>query len=388
MIHFEFATASKIVFGLGVLAQVPSRAAVLGKCALLVTGRSLERSAHLAETLRQNGMEIVRFRVAGEPTIEDIRAGLSLARDHCCDVVIALGGGSAIDAAKAIAILVTNPGDVRDYLEVIGLGKPLLQPGLPMVAIPATSGTGSEVTRNAVLSARDAQVKVSLRGEYMLPRLAVVDPELTLSLPVGITAACGMDALSQLIEPFVCNQPNPLVDAICRQGMLLVSSHLPRVCRDGMDLEARTGMSAASLFSGLALANSRLGAVHGFAAPLGGLVAAPHGAVCARLLPEVMRVNFSALSKRLPGSPAIERYSQVARILTGDPHASALDGVRWLEGLIRELQIPGLSAYGIAESDIPVLVERSAKASSMKGNPVPLTSDEMHGILERALDEV
>ena len=232
-------------------------------------------------------------------------------------MVIGLGGGSAIDTGKAIAALLTNPGDPLDYLEVIGRGQALQQTPLPYIAIPTTAGTGSEVTRNAVLASHEHHVKVSLRSPLMLPRVAIVDPELTYSLPPAITASTGLDALTQLIEPYTCNSPNPMIDAICREGMQRAARSLKRAYQNGSDAAAREDMSIAALFGGMALANAKLGAVHGFAGPLGGLFPAPHGMICARLLPFVVEANVRALQMREPDSPVLKRYDEVAQLLTG-----------------------------------------------------------------------
>jgi alcohol dehydrogenase class IV len=301
--------------------------------------------------------------------------------------VIGFGGGSAIDAAKAIAGLATNSGELMDYLEIIGRGRPLMKPALPWIAIPTTSGAGTEVTRNAVIISTENRVKVSLRSALLLPRLAIVDPELTRDLPPGITAATGLDALTQLIEPYVCTRANPMTDGLCLEGMGRVARSLRRAFENGAaDGAAREDMALAALFGGLALANAGLGAVHGFAAPIGGLFPqAPHGAVCAALLPHVMRVNLRASRERDPGSAALRRYDQVARIVTGSDKASADDGVEWVTDLCAALRIPRLGFHGITAADIPLLVQNGSRASSMKPNPILLTSDELAGILNAAI---
>ena len=378
--RFEFATAARIVFGEGTLAEVPAAAASLGRRALLVTGASPDRAAPLAARI-----ECVPFAVAGEPTIGLIRAGTGYARQERCDLVIAMGGGSAIDAGKALAAMLANPGDVLDYLEVVGAGRPLERPSAPFVAIPTTAGTGSEVTRNAVLASHEHRVKASLRSASMLPRLAVVDPELTYGLPRATTASTGLDALTQLIEPYVSVRANPMTDIYCAEGIRRAAGALARACENGADREARRDMAWASLLGGLSLANAGLGAVHGFAAPVGGMFPAPHGAVCAALLPHAVEVNLRALSRRAQESAALRRYEDVARWLTGRPQAGAADGARWLAELVRRLGIPPLRSYGVSAGDIPVLVEKAGHASSMKGNPIALTPEEMREILERAV---
>ena len=270
-----------------------------------------------------------------------------------------------------------------DYLEVIGLGRPLAIPAAPCIAIPTTAGTGSEVTRNAVLASLEHRVKASLRSPSMLPRLAVVDPELTYQLPPAITAATGLDALTQLIEPYVSVRANPMTDQFCVEGMRRAAGALPRVWENGGDKEARSEMAWASLLGGMALANAGLGAVHGFAAPIGGMFSAPHGAVCAALLPHAMGVNVRAIRARAPEK--LQRYNEVARLITRRPHATAWDGVAWTAALCRRLEIPPLRAYGVTESDLGLLVEKAAQASSMKGNPTVLTEEELLEIISLSL---
>ncbi len=395
-VHFEFATATRIIFGAGKLRVVGPLAKEFGQHALLVTGRRPERAARLLDLLKSLNVASVTFAIPSEPTTELVAEGVRRAREAGCDLVIGFGGGSALDAAKAIAALLTNPGELLDYLEVVGQAKPLSQPGAPFIAIPTTAGTGTEVTRNAVLASPAHKVKVSLRSPLLLAKVALVDPELTYDLPLLITASTGLDALTQLIEPFVCNRANPLTDALCREGMPRAARSLRIACEaavsaraaDGLSpryVAAREDMAVASLFSGFALANAGLGAVHGFAAPIGGMFSAPHGAVCAALLPHVMAANLKALRRRAPDSGALRRYDEVAQILTSDPAARAADGVAWISKLCADLKIAPLSAYQVTRADLPALVEKAAQASSMKANPIALTSEDLHRILEEAL---
>jgi len=383
--HFEFATATRILFGPGTLLEAAPAAAGFGRRVLVVCGRTIERAASLLEQLISLGMASSTFTVSGEPTLETVFSGARLARDEACEVVVGIGGGSVIDAGKAIATLITNHGNLLDYVEVIGRGEPLTQPPAPFIAIPTTAGTGAEVTRNAVLASPDHRVKVSLRSPLMLPRLAVVDPELTYSLPPHLTASTGLDALTQLIEPYVCNSPNPITDALCREGMRRAAGALRCACTEGGDTQAREDMALASLFGGMALANAKLGAVHGLAGPLGGMFPAPHGMICARLLPLAMEANIDALSTRAPASPALERFAEVAQILTGQSTATVADGLTWLQRLCTDLAVPPLSRFGLTEQDIPQVVMQAKKASSMKGNPIGLSEVELADILQRAL---
>jgi len=274
---------------------------------------------------------------------------------------------------------------VRDYLEVVGRAQPLTEPPLPFIAIPTTAGTGAEVTRNAVLLAEEERVKVSLRSPLMLPAVALVDPELTYSLPPDVTAWTGLDALTQCLEPYVTPNANPLTDGIAREGLTRAARSLRRAYSDGNDVAAREDMCVASLCGGLALANAKLGAVHGFAAPLGGRFLIPHGVACARLLAPVAEANVRALRARLPTSPALERYQEVARLLTARSEARAEEGAAWLQALVAELRVPSFGSYGVSGKDVGAVVAQATRASSMRGNPVVLTEEELAGALATAL---
>lgn len=381
--RFEFATAQRILFGPGVLNEAFTLAPSLGQRAFIVTD-SRERATPLQEGLQQAGIVVTFWDIHHEPAVDEVLLATRKAQATKSDFIIGFGGGSALDTAKAIAALLTNPGDIYDYLEVIGKGQPLRQPALPCIAIPTTAGTGSEVTRNAVLASPAHRLKVSLRSPFLLPRLAIVDPQLTLSLPPAITASTGLDALTQLIEPFVSNAANPLTDALCAQGIPRAARSLRRAYQDGADLAAREDMSLVSLFGGMALANARLGAVHGLAGPLGGMFPAPHGALCGRLLPFVIEANLKALRQRAPQSPAIERYRQIACWLTASSEARAEDSVLWLRAIIEEFNLPPLRAYGITPADFPMIAAQASKASSMKGNPIELSAEELISILAAA----
>jgi alcohol dehydrogenase class IV len=399
---WEFATAGRIVFGAGTRHQLPAIVRAFGSRALLVGGRHLHATGGVLPDLG----DVILFVVEGEPTIDIVRRGADLFRAERCDVVIGVGGGSVLDAAKAIAALATNHGDVLDYLEVIGRGQPLEHVPAPCIAVPTTAGTGSEVTRNAVLGSKDHGVKASLRHASMLPRVAVIDPELTLTLPSAVTATTGLDALTQVIEPYVSPRATPMTDAFCLEGIRRVSRSL-RIAAgaagmDGQDgperttrLDARTDMSLASLFGGLALANAGLGVIHGFAAPIGGMFSAPHGAVCAALLPHGMTANLHALHARAraEGTTAaaaaalatIERYRIVAVTFTGDPDATPEAGIAAVASLSADLKIPGLRAYGINESHATELARKALNSSSMKANPIALDEAAMRAVLLAAL---
>ena len=383
--RFEFATATRIVFGPGTLREAGQHAQAMGSRAFVVTGRSVDRAHRLLAALDSSNISHVIFPIVGEPTTEIVMAGLERARQEQCDLVIGFGGGSAIDGGKAIAAMLANPGELFDYLEVVGRGKPLAHPSVPYIAIPTTAGTGAEVTRNAVLASSKHRVKVSLRSPLMLPQLAIVDPELTCKLPPALTASTGLDALTQLIEPYVSVRANPMTDTLCVEGLRRAARSLRRAFENGDDRAAREDMAVASLFGGLALANAALGAVHGFAAPIGGMFSTPHGVVCAALLPHVMEMNLRALRQRTPDSESLRRYDEVARIVTGRHEAVAEDGVCWVRELCAALQIEPLRRYGLSVEDLPVFSEKATAASSMKGNPIVLTADELREILRRAI---
>jgi alcohol dehydrogenase class IV len=339
----------------------------------------------LLDLLKGQGISATLFSIPGEPTIALVEQGVATAWSAGFDFVISIGGGSVIDAGKAIAAMLANDGELLDYLEVIGRGRALAKPSVPFIAIPTTAGTGAEVTRNAVLASPEHRVKVSLRSPLMLPTVALVDPELTYALPPALTASTGLDALTQLIEPFTCNRANPMTDALCREGISRAARSLCVVFDDGRNVTAREDMTVASLLGGLALANAGLGAAHGFAAPIGGMFHAPHGAVCAALLPQVMAANIQALRKRSPASAALKRYDEVARLVTGSADATADKGVQWVAELVCELQIPGLGAYGVSSQYTAELVAKAAQASSMKANPIQLTPEELTEVLEAAI---
>ncbi len=362
--EFGITTNQRIVFGIGVARQAASIASGLGRRVFLVTGGHAERYGWLERELAPGAV----FRVSGEPSVEQARQASQAARDCGADVVVACGGGSALDLGKAAAALAANSGDVMDYLEVVGRGQALERAALPVVALPATAGTGSEATRNAVLYDAGTRVKASLRHESMTPAVALVDPELTLTAPHDVTASTGLDALTQLIEPFVSVKSKTWTDTLCAEGIHLAAEALPRLFRDGSDIEARTMMSLASLFGGICLANAGLGAVHGLAAPIGGMYGAPHGAVCAALLPHVIEANREALPA---DHPAQARYRLIDE---------------WVDvaTLVRQAGIPGLRAYGMTPEEFPDIALKGAQASSMKANPAQLSLEVIVEIVARS----
>jgi len=379
---FEFATAGRIIAGAGRAAELPDILAGLGSRVLVCTGANPSRHAELLAGL---GMPAAVVTVAAEPTIELARDAVAAAREHGADVVAAIGGGSVIDTGKAVAMLLGNGGDPLDYLEVVGAGRKITRPAVPCVAVPTTAGTGAEVTANAVLAAPAHQVKASLRSALMIPRVALVDPQLTVSCPRPVTAASGLDALTQCLEPFVCVQANPLTDGLAREGLRRAAAGLRAAYADGTDIEARTDMASCSLLGGIALANAKLGAVHGLAGVIGGTADVPHGMACAALLAPVMEANVQALRSRQPGHPALDRYTQVAQLLTGKLTASIEDGIGWIRETLTLLAVPGLAAFGIGPQHADDIAAKALRSSSMQGNPVALSAERLRSILLEAL---
>jgi alcohol dehydrogenase class IV len=383
--QFEFATSDRIAFGEGILQRASEFLGDFGPRLLVIRGKDQDRSKPLIEQLGKLGVEQIGFEVTGEPTVDLIDRGVRLARNSGATGVVGFGGGSVIDSAKAIAGLATNGGEIGDYLEVIGKAKPLETSALPLCVIPTTAGTGAEVTKNAVLGAPEHRMKVSLRSTILLPRVVLIDPETTLLLPPQVTASTGLDTLTQLIEPYVSIRANPITDAFCLSGIPRVARGLSQAFFDGHDLSARTDMSLASLFGGMALANAGLGAVHGFAAPIGGMFDAPHGAVCAALLPDVMEMNIRALRRRMPESDALHRYDALGPLLSDKTTAKADDAVKWVRDLCRLLNVAPLGAFGIRDEHVKDLVDKAQRANSMKANPILLEADELAEILRAAL---
>jgi alcohol dehydrogenase class IV len=379
---FEFATAGRIMAGAGRAAELPGVLAGLGSRVLVCTGANPARHAGLLARLE---LPAAVFTVPAEPTIELARAGVAAARQQHADVVAAIGGGSVIDAGKAVAMLLANGGDPLDYLEVIGSGRKITQPAMPCVAVPTTAGTGAEVTANAVLASPAHGVKASLRSPLMIPRVALVDPALTASCPPRVTAASGLDALTQCLEPYVSVRASPMTDGLAREGLRRAGAGLRAAYADGADLGARADMAICSLLGGIALANAKLGAVHGLAGVVGGMAAVPHGVACAALLAPVIEANAAALRRGPPGHPAIGRYAEVAQLLTGEPGASIGDGVAWIRQTITMLAMPGLGAFGIGPRQADDIAAKAIGSSSMQGNPVPLSTSDLTAILRQAI---
>ena len=380
----DFSTANRIIFGAGRISSLGEIIGHYGKRVLIVKGKKFPDPKTIFAICENANVRWDCFNVVNEPNVETINRSVELGREKKSDFVIGFGGGSVIDTGKATSALLNNQGSLLDYLEVVGKGKPLKKTSKPYIAIPTTAGTGSEVTRNAVISVPEKKVKVSMRNAYLLPEVAIIDPELTYEVPKTITAVTGMDAFTQVIEPYVSRYSNILVDMFCKDAIPKGASYLLRAWENGNDHEARENISWVSLMGGLALANAKLGAVHGFAGPIGGMFHAPHGAVCAALLPSVMLVNAEALSNRGKDFEKIFRFENIARWVTGVENATIEEGVEWIASLCKNMKIPRLSELGIKKAHFPTIIEKSKNSSSMKGNPIQLTEQEMVKILELA----
>ena len=380
--RFEFATAGRVLAGPGRAAELPGVLAGLGSRVLVYTGANPERHAGLLTGL---GLPAAMLEVDAEPTVELARAGVGAAREHGADVVVAIGGGSVIDTGKAVAMLLGNGGDPLDYLEVIGAGRAITRPAVPCVAVPTTAGTGAEVTANAVLASPRHRLKASLRSPLMIPRVALVDPQLTVSCPRSVTAASGLDALTQCLEPLVSPRASPLTDGLASEGLRRAAAGLRAACADGENLAARADMATCALLGGMALANAKLGAVHGLAGVIGGMADVPHGIACAAVLAPVISANVRALRSGPPGPPALDRYGRAARLLTGDPAASVEDGLAWIRQTLVLLEVPGLAAFGVAAQHADEIAAKALTSNSMQGNPVALSHGDLKAIVAQAL---
>ena len=381
-VSFEFATAGRIMAGPGRARELPGVLAGLGSRFLVVTGADPARHDKLLASLDRAAAV---FPVGAEPTVELVGAAVAAARKHDADVIAAIGGGSVIDTGKAVAMLLGNGGDALDYLEVVGSGQVITRPAVPCVAVPTTAGTGAEVTANAVLAVPSHRVKASLRSPMMIPRVALVDPLLTVSCPPPVTAASGLDALTQCLEPFVSVQATPLTDGLAREGLRRAGTGLRGAYADGEDLGARTDMAMCSLLGGISLANAKLGAVHGLAGVIGGTADVPHGLACAALLVPVIEANLRAARLSPSGAGVLERYTEAARLLTGQPDASIQDGLAWIRETLTLLHVPGLATFGLGPQQADDIAAKAVVSSSMKGNPVPLSHADLEAVLLEAL---
>jgi alcohol dehydrogenase class IV len=390
---FELVGVGRIVFGSGSVARLGPIASGMGRKALVVTNAEPAGAGGATDAvtreLAEHGVSCAIFAQHREPTVDDVDAALETARRGRCDVVVGLGGGSAIDCAKAVAALLTNGGSALDYMEVVGKGRKVQRPSAPWIAVPTTAGTGAEATKNAVIACPERNFKASIRGEGLLALAAVVDPRLGLGVGPGVTACSGMDALCQLIESYTSIGAQPITDALAAEGIPRAARSLERAVRNGSDLPAREDMALAALLSGITLTNAGLGAVHGFAAPMGANFPAPHGAICAALLPGVMAANVRALRAADGRHPVLARYATVGRLLTGRTRLgdrAAIDaGVRFVADLASAIGIPPLSKFGVTADRAGEMVALAKKASSMRYNPIELSDEALTALLTEAI---
>lgn len=379
---FAFATATEILFGRGQADHAASRIAAMGARVFLIRGKNPERSRKLIRELAALGCVVSEFPVSREPELSLIEMAVERAREAAADVVVAIGGGAVIDAGKAVAALIPATRPAMAHLEVVGQGLPLDHAPLPFVALPTTAGTGAEVTRNAVIGVPEHRRKVSLRDPRMLPRLAIVDPAMTDHCPRAVTLASGLDAVTQVIEPFVCTPANPLTDALCQDAIVRGLSAIHRLMQ-GEDAAARDEMAWVSLCGGLALANAGLGAVHGLAGPLGGLTTAPHGAICGVLLPHVLQANRRAATD----SVLIGRLDRVAGWINAEFGAQGDDmrgATERLAAWSRDAGLATLTELGVDGNAIELAARAAATSSSMKANPAALSAPQLVAIMQRA----
>lgn len=384
MSSFQFLTAADIRFGRGVAEKAVPDIAALGSHLFLVHGRDGSRADWLASALEAQGASVRRFSVDREPDVALINEGLQAGREAQVDAVVALGGGAVIDAGKALAGLFPSTRPILDHLEVVGKGLPLDSRPLPFAALPTTAGTGAEVTKNAVIAVPEAKRKVSLRDKAMLPDLAIVDPALTDHLPKSITLASGLDAVTQVIEPYLSSKANRMCDVLCRDA--IPSGLKALVClMEKEEADARDDLAWTSLSGGLALANSGLGAVHGFAGVLGGVTGAAHGAICGVLLPHVLTANEAVLSDLSDGVGKLTRMAAVRGWIADALDCNASEAFICLANWSRDQGLLGLADLGLTRDMIPEVAEQSRVSSSMKGNPVPLDTETLEAILHNAL---
>jgi alcohol dehydrogenase class IV len=361
--NFSLRVPMEVHFGFGAVGKVPEISARFGRRPFVVTG---SRPAPFVLS------DALAWSVRGEPEIAVADEGARRCREAGCDVVVGIGGGSVLDTAKATAVLASNGGEALDYLEGVGRGRVLDRPSLPFIAIPTTAGSGSEATRNSVLRVPDLKVKRSLRSDFMIPRVAVIDPHLSETCSLPVAASAGLDALTHLIEGYVSNGAQATTDALALRGIRVAAQGLVALARGKPDVEA---MALASFWGGIVLANAGLGAVHGLVAPLGGRCAVPHGMGCACLLAATMETNIEALRARAPESPALPRYTEVREALKDVPDLSKLR---------RDLGVPSLLSFGLRRDEFPAVITAS-RAGSMNYNPITLTDAELERILLASL---
>ena len=379
MTGFALTAPNRTIFGRGCRVTAADEIARIGTRVLLVRGRSVAWVDELAAELTHSGCCLQVVYSAGEPDLDDVRNAVAFARGHRAECIVSVGGGATLDLGKAVAGLCVSEGDVAEYLELGNSSPRQLKDPLPFIAIPTTAGTGAEATRNAVIGVPEKQLKISLRDPRLLPNLAIVDPALTDGSPKALTLARGLDAITQLIESYLCNRANPVTDALCEANIRPAMASLHRLM-ENENIKARDEMARASYLSGLALSNSGLGIVHGLASVIGGRGAA-HGAICGRLLTSGLSVNFGAVTRGLGN---VERFHKVNEWLADGLGNSGEDGVLALRSFVDANGLPSLKDLGVLNAEIEEIAELALSASSTKANPVKIQFEEICYLLRSA----
>ncbi|MEZ8103936.1 MULTISPECIES: iron-containing alcohol dehydrogenase [Vibrio] len=383
---FQFMTSTRIIFGEGALQSSLSILNQFGYSVLLVTGQDPERSSPIIQYLKNQSMRYQHVAINGEPNITMVEETAVSGRKFQPDMVVAIGGGSVIDMGKALAAVIPNQGDVYDYVEVVGRNVPLKTKPIPLIAIPTTASSGSEVTKNAVLKSGQDRVKVSLRSPDMLADVAIVDPTLTYGTDAYTSGRGAMDAFTHLMEAYVCGDPNPLTDMVCEEGLRRLSPSIIAACKQD-DHKARADLSFAAMLGGMAITNAKLGAAHGLASALGGKLNAPHSVISGRLAPFVMSENINE-AKAAGRSDILNRYKRIAQIVTGRTNAHIEDSVLWVQMVLDKLALPHLSEFGVCSTSFEQVAQDALQSVAIKGNPLPLNEERLIHILNQVCGSV
>jgi len=390
-LRFEFLNTPQIVFGKGRFQEIGDLLSQYGKRILIAGSESafsqIKERFEAIISKKKISYEIIFIK--GEPDIHQIDSGVELGIKQKADAVLGIGGGSAVDAGKAIAGLISNGGSAKDYMEVIGKGSKITKQPLPYIAIPTTAGTGSEVTKNAVVLSKEDGLKTSIRSPLLIPKVALIDPELMVNVSPEVTAYCGLDALTQLLESYTSIKSQPITDSLAILGIRRIIKSLIFVYENGDDVSSREDIAFAALLSGICLANAGLGAVHGFASPIGGMLGIPHGVVCGALLAPVIEENIRQMVAEIPFNETLAKYATLGELLVDlvfeDIREAADRVIEYTEQISRILKIPKLSKYGLTEKYFDKIIEKAKISSSMRYNPVKLSDEALHRILLKSV---
>ncbi len=390
-LRFDFLNTPQIVFGKGRFQEIGDLLSQYGKRILIAGSESafsqIKEQFEAIISKKKISYEIIFIK--GEPDIHQIDSGVELGIKQKADAVLGIGGGSAVDAGKAIAGLISNGGSAKDYMEVIGKGSKITKQPLPYIAIPTTAGTGSEVTKNAVVLSKEDGLKTSIRSPLLIPKVALIDPELMVNVSPEVTAYCGLDALTQLLESYTSIKSQPITDSLAILGIRRIIKSLIFVYENGDDVSSREDIAFAALLSGICLANAGLGAVHGFASPIGGMLGIPHGVVCGALLAPVIEENIRQMVAEIPFNETLAKYATLGELLVDlvfeDIREAADRVIEYTEQISRILKIPKLSKYGLTEKYFDKIIEKAKISSSMRYNPVKLSDEALHRILLKSV---